>query len=107
MTPYKINFYFAKFDFMFVTASWFRSSEPDCFLLSKLQYTVHRKDRNGYGGVAVFIRNVLSIVHIDLPNDFPTIECVVLDVLEFRDCLYHFICLYNSPSLANSMMIHI
>ena len=44
------------------------------------------------------VKNILSIVHIDLPNDFPTIECVVLDVLQFRDCRYHFICLYNSHS---------
>ena len=73
-----------KFDLILVTESWLCSSDPDCLLLSNSQYNLHRKDRiNGYGGVAVFVRNVLSIVHIDLPNDFTNTECMVLDLLEF------------------------
>ena len=49
------------FDVIFVTESLLRHDFPDSLLLSNTAYDLFRKDRpDGYGGVAVFVRNTLN-----------------------------------------------
>lgn len=50
-----------------VTESWLRHDFPDSHLLSKTDYSLlFRKDRpDDYGGVAVFVSNLLKVVGID------------------------------------------
>ena len=51
------------FDVIFVTESLLRHDFPDSLLLSNTAYDLFRKDRpDGYGGVAVFVRNTLKVV---------------------------------------------
>ena len=81
------------------------SSDPYYFLLSNSQYTLHRKDRiNGYDGATVFVRNVLSIVRIDVLNDLSTIECLVLSSDTVAITL--FVCIIHLPWLI-ALIIHI
>ena len=53
---------------IFITESWLRYDFPDSLVLSKTSYSLFRKDRlDGYGGVAVFVSNLLKVVSIDIP----------------------------------------
>ena len=70
------------FDVIFVTESWLRHDFPDALLLSNTAYDLFRKDRPDiYGGVAVFLRNILEVVSFDLPPIYSSLECVAFDVV--------------------------
>ena len=67
---------------IFVTESWLRHDFPDALLLSNTAYDLFRKDRSDiYGGVAVFLRNILEVVSFDLPPIYSSLECVAFDVV--------------------------
>ena len=67
------------FDLIFVTESWLHSSVPDGLLLSNSAYTVYRKDRqDGYGGVAVFVKNIHQVFQVILSDTYLSIECWLL-----------------------------
>ena len=95
----------AAFDLIFTTESWLRNDLPDSIVLSKTAYTLLRKDRpDGYGGVAVFLSNVLKFVVIDLPPTYSSLECVAFDVVFSKSCYYRFICIYHPPTCAASIV---
>ena len=90
------------FDLIFVTESWHHSSVPDGLLLSNSAYTVYRKDRqDGYGGVAVFVKNIHQVFQVILSDTYLSIECLVIDIFFTRSVAYRFMCFYNPPSSAN------
>ena len=90
------------FDLIFVTESWLHSSVPDGLLLSNSAYTVYRKDRqDGYGGVAVFVKNIHQVFQVILSDTYLSIECLVIDIFFTRSVAYRFMCFYNPPSSAN------
>ena len=90
------------FDLIFVTESWLHSSVPDGLLLSNSAYTVYRKDRqDGYGGIAVFVKNIQQVFQVILSDTYLSIECLVIDIFFTRSVAYRFMCFYNPPSSAN------
>ena len=90
-----------KYDIIFVTEMWLHSDFPDFLFLSNYVYTIFRKDRgDGYGvGVAIFVKNSLKAVFVDLDPVFLSLECIVLDLLVRG---YH-VFIYKPPSLANDV----
>ena len=93
----------ADFDVIFITESWLRYDFPDSLVLSKTFYSLFRKDRpDGYGGVAVFVSNLLKVVSIDIPPMYSSLECVAFDLVLFKASCYHFICFYHPPTCAAS-----
>ena len=88
---------------IFITESWLRYDFPDSLILSKTSYSLFRKDRpDGYGGVAVFVSNLLKVVSIDIPPMYSSLECVALDLVLSKASCYRFICVYHPPSCAAS-----
>ena len=72
--------------------------------MSNTAYDLFRKDRpDGYGGVAVFLRNTLKVVSFDLPPIYSSLECVAFDVVLSTTSCHRFICFYNPPSCVNSV----
>ena len=88
---------------IFITESWLRYDFPDSLVLSKTSYSLFRKDRlDGYGGVAVFVSNLLKVVSIDIPPMYSSLECVAFDLVLSRASCYRFICFYHPPTCAAS-----
>ena len=74
---------------IFVTESWLRHDS----LLSNTAYDLFRKDQpDGYGGVAVFARNTLKVVSVDLLPIYRSLECVAFDAVLSTASCYRFIC---------------
>lgn len=91
------------YDIIFVTETWLNPKIPDALLLagSNDSYSIFRKDRrDGYGGVAVFVKNTLKPVEIELPPVFSTIEAIEIDIHLNRNTVYQFICIYHPPAKA-------
>ena len=93
----------ADFDVIFITESWLRYDLPDSLVLSKASYSLFRKDQpDGYGGVAVFVSNLLKVVSIDIPPMYSSLECVAFDLVLSKASCYRFICFYHPPTCAAS-----
>ena len=69
----------AKYDIIFVTETWLHSDFPDSLLLPN--YVFRKVRGGGYGGVAIFVKNSLKAVFVDLDPVFLSLECIVLDLL--------------------------
>ena len=88
----------AKYDIIFVTETWLHSDFPDSLLLPNHVYHIFRKDRGGgYGGVAIFVKNSLKAVFVDLDPVFLSLECIVLDLLVSGYPCIRCVCIYNPP----------
>ena len=88
---------------IFITESWLRYDFPDSLVLSKTSYSLFRKDRpDGYGGVAVFVSNLLKVVSIYIPPMYSSLECVAFDLVLSKASCYRFIYFYHPPTFAAS-----
>ena len=66
-----------------VTETWLSNSIPDCFVCLK-DYVVYRHDRCSVGGgVAVFVKNVICSVAVDIPAEYRHVEVVCVDLSFF------------------------
>ena len=75
---------------IFITESWLRYDFPDSLVLSKTSYSLFRKNRpDGYGGVAVFVSNLLKVVSIDIPCMHAGIVEQDYALIPYTESLYH------------------
>jgi hypothetical protein len=90
--------YNGKLDMLIVTESWLDNSITDTILDPDHKFNVFRCDREGGGGVCVFVRRIFSTVKVDVINspNLKLLELVCLDV--FFDCIaYRFFAVYRPP----------
>jgi len=82
-----------------VTETWFNSNVPDSLMCPK-GYAVFRHDRDTPGGgVAIFARDVICAVTVDIPAEFKHVEAICVDLTFQRLHAVLYACIANPVSM--------
>jgi len=83
------------------TESWLTGVVPNS-LICPPGYVAFRRDREtSGGGVAIFLKDIISAVTIDIPVQFNHIEVVCVDLF-FSGVVCRVICFYRSPGFSDT-----